>query len=76
VHGAVRAGFDGEVVVVNQALIDRPTTANCDCYGEGWMMLVRPAAGDWCTALVTGSAIGPVYESWMEYEGFAGCVAQ
>ena len=73
--GAVRAAFDGVVVVVNEALIDRPTMANSDCYGEAWMMLVRPASDNWQTSLVTGAAVGPAYEAWMESEGFAGCAS-
>lgn len=71
--GAVRSAFDGTVVAVNTKLIERPTVANEDCYAEGWMMLVRPANDDWHVGLVTGAAIGPAYEAWMESEGFAGC---
>lgn len=71
--GAVRAAFDGEVVAVNEALIQRPTVANSDCYGNGWMMVVRPIGDDWQSALVTEARLGPTYESWMEREGFPGC---
>jgi glycine cleavage system H protein len=71
--GAVRAAFDGVVVAVNDALIERPTIANSDCYGEGWMLLVRPAADGWRSSLVTGAAVGPAYEAWMDREGFEGC---
>lgn len=71
--GAVRAAFDGAVSVVNETLIARPTIANTDCYGEGWMMLVRPASADWRARLVTGPAVATAYEAWMEEEGFAGC---
>lgn len=71
--GAVRAAFDGSVVTVNETLINRPTIANSDCYGDGWMMLVRPASADWAKSLVTGAAVGPAYEAWMDTEGFAGC---
>jgi len=71
--GVVRAAFDGEVAAVNEGLVARPTTANYDCYGEGWLMLVRPAKGDWQAGLVTGAAVGPAYEDWMENEGYPGC---
>lgn len=71
--GAVRAAFDGTVVAVNETLIAKPTLANKDCYGSGWMMLVRPAAADWRVALVTGADIAIAYEAWMEAEGFGGC---
>ena len=73
--GAVRAGFDGIVVEINEALVKRPTIANKDCYGEGWMMLVRPIHDNWREGLVTGAAIAPAYEAWMESEGFLGCNA-
>jgi glycine cleavage system H protein len=74
--GAVRAAFDGTVATVNEALVQQPTMANNDCYGDGWMMLVRPSADDWWSALVTGAKIGPAYEAWMENEAFAGCAAR
>ncbi|MFC5817415.1 glycine cleavage system protein GcvH [Nonomuraea harbinensis] len=35
----------GEVVEVNQTLVDDPSLANSDPYGEGWMFKVR-ADGD------------------------------
>ncbi|MEU0571077.1 glycine cleavage system protein GcvH [Nonomuraea sp. NPDC005983] len=31
----------GEIVEVNQAIIDDPSLANSDPYGEGWMFRVR-----------------------------------
>jgi glycine cleavage system H protein len=74
--GAARAAFDGVVVAVNDALIERPTLANRDPYGEGWMLIVRPAHDDWRAALVTGDAVASAYETWMDSEGFIGCAAQ
>jgi glycine cleavage system H protein len=71
--GVVRAAFDGEVALVNEGLVARPTTANHDCYGDGWLMLVRPANDNWQANLVTGAAIGPAYEAWMEREAYPGC---
>jgi glycine cleavage system H protein len=73
--GAVRAGFAGVVVAVNEALIERPRIVNGDCYGQGWMVLVRPLAEDWRAGLVTGPAIAPAYEAWMDGESFPGCAA-
>jgi glycine cleavage system H protein len=35
-------GIDGEVVEVNQAVVDDPSLINRDCYGEGWIVKVRP----------------------------------
>jgi glycine cleavage system H protein len=71
--GSVRAGFDGTVVAVNDALVPRADRVNTDCYGAGWLMIVRPAAEDWQDVLVTGAGIAPAYEQWMEDNGFAGC---
>jgi glycine cleavage system H protein len=70
--GSVRSAFDGTVIAINEALVRRPTIANDDCYGEGWMMLVQPARTDWRDSLVTGEAIEPAYEVWMENAAFAG----
>lgn len=35
-------GVDGEVVEVNQEVIDRPETINQDPYERGWMVKIRP----------------------------------
>ena len=36
-------GVDGEVVEVNQAVIDNPALINEDPYGKGWIIKVRPS---------------------------------
>jgi glycine cleavage system H protein len=36
------APVSGEVVEVNEALLDSPETINEDPYGEGWMIKVKP----------------------------------
>lgn len=36
------APVSGDVVEVNEALLDAPETINGDPYGEGWMIKVRP----------------------------------
>lgn len=36
-------GIDGEVVEVNQAVIDSPETINEDPWDKGWLIKVRPA---------------------------------
>ncbi|HXG31672.1 MAG TPA: glycine cleavage system protein GcvH [Thermodesulfobacteriota bacterium] len=36
------APLSGEVVEVNEALLDSPETINEDPYGAGWMIKVRP----------------------------------
>ena len=48
---SVKAVFDlyapvtGEVAEVNAALASDPSPINADCYGAGWMLKIRPAAG-------------------------------
>ena len=32
----------GEIVEINSVLEDAPETVNEDCYGEGWLIVVRP----------------------------------
>lgn len=36
-------GVAGEVVEVNQAVLDNPALLNDDCYDAGWIIKVRPA---------------------------------
>ena len=40
------APLSGEVVAVNEALADAPELVNQDCYGEGWMLALRPSNTD------------------------------
>ena len=62
---AARAGFDGTVVAHNEKLVDKPELLTRDAFGDGWMLIVRPAGDDWQTGLVTGAAIGPTIDSWI-----------
>jgi glycine cleavage system H protein len=62
--GSARAAFDGIVVAHNEALVRHPELLNQDAYGQGWMLLVRPAREGWKYALVTGTAIRPAFEAW------------
>ncbi len=32
----------GEVVEVNEAILDDPALVNKDCYGEGWLIKIKP----------------------------------
>jgi len=38
------APLSGEVVEVNTSLEDEPERVNDDCWGEGWMIAIEPAA--------------------------------
>ena len=62
---AARAGFDGTVVAHNEDLVAKPELLTSDAFGDGWMLIVRPAHDDWKTGLVTGTAIGPTIERWI-----------
>jgi glycine cleavage system H protein len=37
------SGIDGEVVEVNQAVLDDPSIINDDPYEKGWMLKVKPS---------------------------------
>jgi len=38
------APIAGEVVEVNDALADKPELINDDPYGQGWMLIIKPAS--------------------------------
>ena len=37
------SGIGGEVVEVNQAVVDDPSLINRDCYGDAWILKIRPS---------------------------------
>lgn len=37
------APLDGEIVAVNQAVVDAPELINSDPYGEGWLIDIEPS---------------------------------
>ena len=63
--GSARAAFDGVVIAHNEALVKQPEILTEDPFGQGWMLLVRPASGDWRDGLVTGAAIEPAFDAWI-----------
>lgn len=71
--GPARVAFDGVVVAVNDALIDRPSLMVADPYGAGWMMTARPAGDDALAALTPGTAVADAYADWMRANNFPGC---
>ena len=52
----VYAPVGGEVVEVNEALVDSPETVNQDAYGEGWLFRLQPADVTEMAALMDGEA--------------------
>ena len=72
--GPAKSAAAGEVVAVNDDLAAKPSLANEDAYGAGWLVVIKPE--DWATArttLVPGTAVAAPYEAKMAADGFAGC---
>jgi len=46
------APVSGEVVGVNESVVDSPETVNGDPYGDGWLFTVKPADGGDLDALM------------------------
>lgn len=75
--GPAKSAAGGEVAAVNEDLIAKPTLANEDPYGAGWMVILKPA--DWAAAkatLVPGTQVAAPYEAKMAADGFAGCACK
>lgn len=70
--GAACAAFEGAVVAHNEALVDRPELLMSDPFGEGWMLIVRPADTRWRDRLVTGKDIGAAIETWIAGGSYKG----
>jgi len=74
--GPAKSAADGEIVAVNEALVETPSLANLDPY-DAWMVIIRPA--DWDAAkatLVPGDAVAGPYEAKMAADGFPGCACK
>lgn len=72
--GPAKSAAAGEIVAVNEALGSKPSLANEDAYGAGWLVVIKPE--DWPAAkatLVLGTAVAAPYEAKMAADGFAGC---
>src|ERR687883_2095822 len=52
----VIAPLSGEVVEVNQKVVDEPETVNADPYGEGWLVRIRLSDPSETDALLTADA--------------------
>ena len=71
--GPARIVFDGFVEAVNDAMIERPSLANADPYGAGYMLIARAADDAPVATLVSGNEIAAAYEDWMAASDFPGC---
>ena len=56
------APVSGEVVAVNQKVVDEPETVNADPYGEGWLVRVRISDPDELDALLDAAAYRKLLE--------------
>jgi len=50
------APLSGEVLEINQALEDAPEQVNDSCYGEGWLIKLRPADQSQLDSLMNADA--------------------
>lgn len=39
----IYSSVDGEIAQVNEALADNPGLINEDCYGQGWLVKIKPS---------------------------------
>jgi glycine cleavage system H protein len=72
--GPAKSAAAGEIVAVNEDLVNKPSLANEDPYGTGWLIVLKPE--DWAAAKATltpGTAVAGPYEAKMAADGFAGC---
>jgi glycine cleavage system H protein len=72
--GPAKSAAGGEIAAVNEELVAKPSLANEDPYGAGWMIQLKPA--DWASVkatLVAGNQVAGPYEAKMAADGFAGC---
>jgi len=72
--GPAKSAAAGEIVAVNEDLVGKPSLANEDPYGAGWLILLKPE--DWAAVkatLVPGTSVAAPYEAKMAADGFAGC---
>jgi glycine cleavage system H protein len=68
---SARSPLAGELLEANPRLAAEPGLINRDCYGEGWMVRLRPS--DWPAArggFVTGAAALAAFAAQMRLDGF------
>ena len=72
--GPAKSAVAGTVAAVNEEMVGKPSLANEDPYGKGWLVILKPA--DWAAVkptLTPGPQVAPKYEAKMAADGFAGC---
>lgn len=68
--GPVRAAIAGDIIAINEALIDTPRLANQSPYGAGWITRLRPHHPPDLDILASGDAVAVAYSAWMAAEDF------
>jgi len=72
--GPAKSAAAGNIMAVNDKLVETPSLANDAPYGAGWLIILKP--DDWASikpSLTPGSQVAPKYEAKMAADGFAGC---
>lgn len=72
--GPAKSAAGGEIVQVNEEMVNKPSIANTDPYGAGWLVIIKPT--DWASVkptLTPGTEVAGPYEKKMAEDGFAGC---
>ncbi|WP_205341193.1 glycine cleavage system protein H [Denitrificimonas caeni] len=68
---SAKSPIAGTVVAYNEQLLRRPALINRDCYGEGWMIRLRP--DDWESArlyLLRGEKVLAAFAEQAQQDGF------
>jgi len=72
--GPAKSAVAGAGAAVNEEMVGKPSLANEDPYGAGWLVVLKPV--DWAAVkptLTPGTEVAPKYEAKMAADGFAGC---
>jgi glycine cleavage system H protein len=72
--GPAKSLAAGEVIEINEKMVETPNLANADPYGEGWLVVLKPE--DWGSvkgSLTPGAEVAAPYEAKMVADGFDGC---
>jgi glycine cleavage system H protein len=48
----LNAPISGQVVAINEELVDQPEIINEECYGGGWIIKIKPSAQDQINSLL------------------------
>jgi glycine cleavage system H protein len=55
--------LSGEVLEINQKVVDAPETVNEDPYGDGWLIRIRMSSPEECEQLLDRAAYAKVLEA-------------